>query len=151
VPDLPLAYGKLWPATDPVSVATYNQQRLEVAGEQPITAAHIVVHMLHRYTAVLIAALIFVCAALVFRRVERGELLRRSAAVWVALVLLQVTLGILTITSDRKVDVTVAHVAVGALTFLVGWISFLVSFRTTAEAKRAVAPELLKGAELKHA
>jgi len=153
VPDLPLAYGKLWPATDPTAIATYNQQRLEANGEQPITAAHVVIHMLHRYTAILIAALIIVSAALAFRLAPSGALVRRFAAIWVGLVLSQLTLGILTITSDRKVDVTTAHVALGALTFLVGWISFLISSRTTAEAKSVAANEILssKGSELKHA
>src|SRR5207344_2903371 len=33
VPDFPLAYGKVWPATDAASIAAYNAQRLEAAGE----------------------------------------------------------------------------------------------------------------------
>ena len=44
VPDFPLAYGKVWPATDAASVQFYNAHRMEAAGEQPITAPHIVVH-----------------------------------------------------------------------------------------------------------
>ncbi|HMJ90267.1 MAG TPA: COX15/CtaA family protein [Candidatus Acidoferrum sp.] len=151
VPDLPLAYGKLWPATDASSVAAYNSHRIEAAGENPISAGHIVIHMLHRYTGVLIAALVIVCATMMFRR--GGTVQRRFATAWIALVLLQVTLGILTITSERKVDVTTTHVAVGALTFLIGWISFLVSSRNAVESEAIAANELLspKGAELEHA
>ena len=101
--------------------------------------------------AIVIAALILLSAALTFRRAAEGALVRRFVVAWVALVLLQVTLGIMTITSDRKVDVTVAHVAVGALTFLAGWLSFLVSSRTSVACEASVSGELLKGAELKHA
>ena len=35
IPDFPLAYGKLWPATDAASVAHYNAQRMEITGRQP--------------------------------------------------------------------------------------------------------------------
>ncbi len=129
VPDFPLAYGKLWPATDSASVALYNQHRLEAAGEHPIKASHIVVHMLHRAMAVLILVGIMACAVLAFRRTAAGSLTRKLAVMWVGLVLLQVTLGMFTIWSQRKVDVTTAHVAVGALTFLAGWVLFLASSR----------------------
>ncbi len=153
VTTLPLAYGKVWPATDAASVTLYNQQRMEASGEEPITPAHVVVHMLHRYTAIVIVALIIVAAVLALRRANENSLVRRMALAWLALVLLQGTLGILTITSDRKVDVTTAHVAVGALTFLVGWLSFLVSSRTTNESEAVASNEVFspKGAELKHA
>jgi cytochrome c oxidase assembly protein subunit 15 len=155
VPDFPLAYGKLWPATDAASIVTYNQTRLEAAGEQPITAAHVVVHMIHRCTALVIAGLIFACTLAAWRRSERGNPIRKITAVWTALVIVQITLGALSVWSQRKVDVTTAHVAVGALTFLVGWLSFLVtSFRVRAIAecpsfvRNAV---LAEGAELKTA
>jgi heme a synthase len=153
VTTLPLAYGKLWPATDAASVALYNQQRLETQGEEPITAAHIVVHMAHRYTAVLIAAMIVVCAVMMFQRSAPASPLRRLGKAWLLLLIAQVTLGILAITTNRKVDVTTAHVAVGALTFLTGWLSFLVSSRSGVELKTMANDELLatKGAELKHA
>lgn len=151
VPDLPLAYGKVWPATDPASVAVYNSHRIEAAGEHPITAGHIVVHMLHRYTGVVIAVLILVAGIGALR--GRHHLLRRFASAWIALALVQVTLGILTITSDRKVDVTTAHVAVGAVTFLTGWLSFLISARTGVVRAADVSPAMLgaKAGGLKHA
>ena len=39
IPDFPLAYGRLWPATDPESVLRYNQQRTEITAAKPITAS----------------------------------------------------------------------------------------------------------------
>lgn len=154
VPDFPLAYGKLWPATDSASVLSYNQHRLEAGGENAITAAHIVVHMLHRYTGLAIALFILVAAIVAFRRSVAGSPARKLAVTWVVLVAVQVTLGAWTIWSQRKVDVTTTHVAVGALTFLLGWIFFLVGSRAGVETCHpSVEADLVsaKGAELKHA
>ena len=132
VPDLPLAYGKVWPATDAASVSLYNARRMETAGEAAITAPHIVIHMLHRLTGVAVLCAILGCAMLAWRNASRGSLLRKISALWVATVLIQVVLGILTILSQRKVDVTTAHVAVGALTFMLGWMLVLVATRLAA-------------------
>ena len=129
VPDFPLAYGKVWPATDAASVTRYNARRMETAGEAAITAPHIVVHMLHRLTGVAVLCAILGCAVLAWRNSSSGSLLRKISGLWVAVVLVQVALGILTILSQRKVDVTTAHVAVGALTFALGWMLVLIASR----------------------
>lgn len=139
VPDFPLAYGKIWPATDPASLHAYNAHRIETNGEQAITAAHIAVHMLHRVTAFAVLFAVIGSAVVVWRNTSRGSLLRKTSALWVAIVLVQVVLGILTILSQRKVDVTTAHVAVGAVTFLVGWLLVLIASRFVA-AQVATAP-----------
>ena len=128
VPDFPLAYGKIWPATDAAALAHYNA-RLEAGGENPITAVHVIVHMLHRLTAVGVFAAIIGCAVAAWRNTRAGSVLRKVSALWVAVVLLQVVLGVLTIWSQRKVDVTTAHVAVGAVTFMIGWMLVLVASR----------------------
>jgi heme A synthase len=78
-------------------------------------------------------------------------LLRKLSAVWLIVVCAQVVLGIYTIWSQRKVDVTTAHVALGALTFMIGWLLVLVSSRFVA-ARRALAPvAAMMPGELKHA
>jgi heme a synthase len=154
VPDFPLAYGKIWPATDAASVELYNAHRLEAAGEAPITAPHIIAHMLHRCTAFAVLFAVVGCAIVAWRNTSPGSLLRRISGAWVAIVLVQVALGILTILSERKVDVTTAHVAVGALTFMNGWMLVLMVSRPAAvnirELSRdgAISPV---GAELTHA
>ena len=153
VPDFPLAHGKIWPATDAASVAGYNAQRLEMGGENPITAFHIVVHMLHRLNGLVVLLAIIGCTVAVWKTTARGSALRQVAAVWCAVAFLQVTLGILSIWSQRKVDVTTAHVAVGALTFALGWMSVLVTRRLAAPVPASVsAPESRTAApQLKHA
>ena len=60
--------------------------------------------------------------------------------IWVAVALVQVALGILTIWSQRKVDVTTAHVALGAVTFMIGWMLVLIASREVATV--ALRPEL---------
>jgi cytochrome c oxidase assembly protein subunit 15 len=137
VPDFPLAYGKLWPSTDPSSVELYNARRLEAAGEHPITSVHIVVHMLHRFTGVAVLMAIVASAVVIWRTTQRDSLLRRFAAAWCVVAIVQVTLGILTILSQRKVDVTTAHVALGAITFALGSLMVLVT-RRMAVAKAVV-------------
>ena len=140
VPDFPLAYGKVWPATDAASVQFYNAHRLEAAGEQPITAPHIVVHMLHRFTGCVLLLAIIGCAVVAWKRTAAGSLLRKISALWVGLALVQVTLGILSILFQRKVDVTTAHVALGALTFATGWMLVLIASRFVAQTSPATAP-----------
>jgi cytochrome c oxidase assembly protein subunit 15 len=153
VPDFPLAYGKVWPATDAASVQFYNAHRMEAAGERPITAFHIAVHMLHRYTGVLAAFAIVGCAVAAWRRTTRGSVIRKAAAVWVALALFQVILGIFSILSQRKVDVTTAHVAVGALTLVVGWLSVLMVSRLTVRQDQTASVSMaqMSPGQLKHA
>ena len=69
------------------------------------------------------------------------------------MVVLQVTLGILSIWSQRKVDVTTAHVAVGALTFALGWILVLITRRLSATVPGTIPdPESsMVDPQLKHA
>jgi len=62
IPDFPLAYGRLWPATDPASVVAYNQHRMEVLSANPITAFQIVLQMIHRMMAVAILVAVAFCA-----------------------------------------------------------------------------------------
>jgi cytochrome c oxidase assembly protein subunit 15 len=152
VPDFPLAYGKVWPATDAASVELYNAHRLEAAGEAPITAPHIVVHMLHRLTGFAVLLAIVGCAVIAWRSSTPGSRLRKLSGLWVVIVCVQVVLGIYTIWSQRKVDVTTAHVALGALTFMIGWLLVLVSSRfVTERAMLKTAQASIATGELKHA
>ena len=44
IPDFPTAYGKIWPDTGADAIAHYNTQRMDVNGENPITAFQIILH-----------------------------------------------------------------------------------------------------------
>jgi cytochrome c oxidase assembly protein subunit 15 len=125
IPDFPLAYGRLWPATDAGSVVRYNQRRLEVTALNPITALQIHLQMIHRIMAVCILACAGVCAWKVRRQGAVSRLLRNGCFLWAGLVMAQALLGAATIWSNKAADVATAHVLVGALCLAVGvllWI-----------------------------
>src|SRR5256885_6381319 len=70
IPDFPAAYGHLWPATDPASVARYNQLRVEVAAANPITRFQIVLQMVHRIGALSVLMLVASIAWFAARRLR---------------------------------------------------------------------------------
>jgi cytochrome c oxidase assembly protein subunit 15 len=129
VPDFPLAYGKLWPATDAGSVAAYNRSRLETRALNDITANQIRLHMAHRLMAVAVGLAIGACWWLTRRKLARGHVVRRLAGGWCALVTIQFCLGAWTVWSNKAADITTLHVVTGALTLLTGALLTLVSFR----------------------
>lgn len=148
IPDFPLAYGKLWPATDAASVAHYNQLRMEAAGENAITATQIILQLLHRGMALLILAGVAGAAWLTRRRLGSRHILSRLALAWLGLLCLQVLLGAATIWSGKAADIATAHVLVGALSLALGALASIVCFRelafapvATGASARAPLPE----------
>lgn len=129
VPDFPLAYGKLWPATDADAVAGYNRARLETRALNDLTATHIHVHMAHRLTAVGIFIAVGVCWWFTRGRVPRGHPLRRLAAFWFGLVWIQFGLGAWTVWSNKAADIATLHVVTGAVTLLTGALLTLIAHR----------------------
>ena len=124
IPDFPLAYGKLWPATDAASVAHYNARRVEITDINPITAFQIDLQMVHRLAAVLILAAVGFSAW----RARRSTMARPSAF-WLGLILLQASLGAATVLSNKAADIATAHVLVGALSLAIGTVLCTIIFR----------------------
>jgi cytochrome c oxidase assembly protein subunit 15 len=137
IPDFPLAYGGLWPATDADSIARYNQSRMEVNAAHPITAFQVQLQMIHRIGAV--AALLVVSLAV--RRIRAlgaaGSLLRRWGTAWSALLGIQFLLGAATVWSNKSADLATAHVAVGALSLATGSMMVIISRRFLVGMERA--------------
>ena len=134
IPDFPLAYGKLWPAMDPQSVARYNQQRLEVVDLNPITSTQIVLQMAHRLVAFFIFSATAYCAWFAQRRLGGRHIAARLALAWPGLISVQVLLGAATIWSNKAADIATGHVLVGALSLALGAMLSLVVVRETAFA-----------------
>jgi heme a synthase len=138
IPDFPLAYGKLWPPVDAASVAAINQHRIAPDDYGPITAFQILLQMLHRVGALLIAS----AAAVLAWRLRRGFGPRAAAArlatLGFGLVIVQCLLGAATIWSNKAADVATAHVLVGALVLVTESLLAVVMFRC-AERARATA------------
>ena len=93
---IPDCFGSYWPAD---GESAYSER----------------VHMIHRYGAVTVALLVFVHAYLVLRRTSAGQPARRLAIAAPVLVLAQITLGILSVTSLLHLHTVTTHLAVGAL------------------------------------
>ena len=124
IPDFPLAYGSVLPDTSESALATINARR--AAGGQALTTAfQIWLQMAHRIVAVLILAGVS-AAAWRTSGTSHHRHVRRCCRVWLAMILIQIGLGAWTIWSNKAADVATAHVAIGALTLLLG---VMLSFR----------------------
>ena len=135
VPDFPLAYGRLWPASDPVALAQINQSRLDVAGYNPVTANQILLHMLHRIGALVILGGIGGVAWCARRQVGQHAPAARLATTWFGLAIVQACLGALTVWTNKAADMATLHVVGGAFTLATGvGLNLLFWWKTTATA-----------------
>jgi cytochrome c oxidase assembly protein subunit 15 len=135
IPDFPLAYHKLWPPMDAVSVASYNQHRLGVTDPNPITATQILLQMIHRILALAITCAVLFCAWVSRRQLGARHPLAKLSLVWLGLILLQIVLGAATIWSDKAADIATAHVVDGALSLIAGALLTIISFRVLIPAR----------------
>ncbi len=94
IPDFPLAFGRLIP---------------------PFDSAGVAIHFAHRLGAVVVTALVIWTVSRVLRHHHQETALYRPAVLLAIGILLQITLGGLTIWSQKAVLPTTAHVATGAL------------------------------------
>jgi heme a synthase len=128
IPDFPLAYGGWLPDTSAEAMEKINAKRL-ADGQMKTSALQIWIQMAHRILAVLIAAAVFA----LFWKARRGtRAVRFWSLVWVAMILVQIALGAWTIWSNKAADVATVHMALGALSLLVG---ALLAFRLFCGAR----------------
>lgn len=137
IPDFPLAYGKVWPAMDAVSVAGHNQARGEVTATNPITSFQIGLQMAHRIVAFLILLSVAWVAGAARRRTGGRSALARLSTAWLALIVVQATLGAATIWTNKAADLATAHVAVGALSLVTGVVLTCMAARLASCAPSA--------------
>jgi len=140
ISDFPLAYGKIWPHTSAVAVASYNAHRVSVAEEAPITAFQIELQMAHRVVALAIFILVAACAWQAWRRLGGNDSLAKLAFFWLALIFAQVGLGAATIWTNKAADVATAHVMVGALSLVTGALWCLIGFGRSGASLPAAQP-----------
>lgn len=130
IPDFPLAYGNLWPATDPDSIARYNQVRREATSLNPITAFQVQLQMAHRVAAIMILAAAGWAAVLSLRTLGKRSALTKLALGWFVLILFQAVMGVVTIWTNKSADIATTHVACGALSLLTGSTLVLIAARS---------------------
>ena len=138
IPDFPLAYGKILPDTSAAAIAAINEAR--VADDKvPTSALHIWIQMAHRAVAIVI----FLAVAAVAWRAFANPIARSArlwAAIWFVMITAQVVLGAWTIWSNKAADVATAHMALGALSLIVGVVFSFRLWRGT-EAGRFIVPD----------
>jgi len=137
IPDFPLAYGHLLPDTSPEAMAAINAQRV-AENLKPASVFQIWVQMVHRFNAGLIFIMVFACAILAR---DAARSIRGRAWLWLGMICAQIGLGAWTIWSNKAADVATAHLALGALSLLMG---ALLSFRLICGARRQdfIAPDV---------
>lgn len=136
--DFPSAYGQIWPATDVDSLLRYNQNRAE---EGSVTAFQIHLQMWHRIgalTAVLAVVAVWVRSV---RDAGWNSVLGKLTSLWAALLGFQVLLGVFTILKNKPADIATAHVAVGALSLVMGCLLILIARRVAVRATVSPAPD----------
>jgi heme a synthase len=133
ISDFPLAYGKIWPDTSAAAVARYNAERMEVTNVNPITAFQIILQMVHRLVAFLILVGVAAAAGLAVKRLGGKDSLTKLAFFWLALIILQIALGIATLWTNKAADVATAHVMIGALSLVTGALWCLIAFGRSAK------------------
>ncbi|HLB00282.1 MAG TPA: COX15/CtaA family protein [Bacteroidota bacterium] len=118
VPDFPLAYGSLFPALSPQALQHYTEtligDDIRIAADGPITAGQVAVHLLHRYWGILTGVVLVWTAVKCVRSVGVSSRLRALGMILATVTILQVTLGAFTVIWRKPVDLTTAHVALGA-------------------------------------
>jgi cytochrome c oxidase assembly protein subunit 15 len=144
IPDLPLAYGKLLPPTSTQELANINTRRVFEMNLKPVTLTQIWLHFGHRIGACLVTLMIVLVTATIFRKHRRQTAFTRPAMVLLILLLLQLTLGVLTVVFRKPADIASAHVATGAAVLVTTFVLtvramrlYSPSFRSAPEARNA--------------
>jgi cytochrome c oxidase assembly protein subunit 15 len=138
VPDVPLAYGQIVPATDDASMKAINQQRAWEMNLKPVTAWQIWLHMSHRVGAVLVTLAVLTAVAITLIRHRHGVLVRPALLLFLLLTA-QIALGIFTVVKRKPADIASLHVAVGALTLLTTFVLTVRAARVFARRNERAA------------
>lgn len=123
IPDFPLAFGGIVPPFDRPGVA---------------------IHFAHRLGAVVVLAFVVGTALTIRARYRHEGHLHRPALLACALVVLQITLGAVTVWSGKAVLPTTAHVAVGAALLATTFLLALRTARLVTVAQPSSAPLLAR-------
>lgn len=136
IPDFPLAYGQLVPATDAAALEEINAERVWRMHLEPVSAGQIWIHFSHRIGAILVSvAVLFLVGVILFRH-RQCRPLPGLAVTLLAAFLVQIFLGAWTVLSGKAADIATTHVAVGALILATSFATTLVSHRLLAPVSK---------------
>jgi cytochrome c oxidase assembly protein subunit 15 len=124
IPDFPASYGHLLPPTH--IDAAFRQQAIHRFGADlglnRVTLFQIWIHFAHRIGATLATISVIALATMTLLRLRSQPAFTRPAWMILALLVIQVTLGILTVLLRKPADIASLHVAVGALLLAMNWV-----------------------------
>ena len=124
IPDFPTSYGHLLPPTHIDAAfrqAAIHQYGMDL-GLNRVTLFQIWIHFAHRIGATLATISVIALATTILLRLRPQPAFTRPAWIILALLVTQVTLGILTVLLRKPADIASLHVAVGALLLVMKWI-----------------------------
>lgn len=136
--DFPTAYGQWIPDTSPRAITRINESRDKIALSD-VTASQIWLQMTHRVGALFVAGgVIFFWSRL--RRGHSDASLHTLSNAWIVGVVIQITLGVWTIWSNKAADVATAHVAMGATMLSIGVACTTIALRARDSRTEEVSP-----------
>ncbi len=138
--DFPLTGGALWPSFGPAAMEQVNWAHWQL-GLAEATRGQMMIHFLHRLTALAASIAIVGLALNLWRNPEIDRRLKMMGAVSVVLLLVQISLGAATVLTLRQYLITSGHVWNGAA--LLGW-SYLLVLRLLRHYALEPAPARLQ-------
>jgi cytochrome c oxidase assembly protein subunit 15 len=131
IPDLPLAYGRLIPPTSAADLQAAQLQAVppeKWADANDSTLGQVWLAFGHRIGAILVTAAVVTLVVIILRKHRRPGL---TSIAWtlLGLLIVQLTLGVLTVLLKKPADIASAHVAVGALVLVTTFVVAVRSMR----------------------
>lgn len=148
IPDFPLMYGKAMPPLDDVSLDQINEIRIWKLGLEKVTFFQLGVHLFHRMGAVLIGLAAMGLVADIFRRCSDISVLKKLGIILSVLVIIQFSLGMAVIWTAKAADIATAHVAVGALTWVVSVLIALTCYKLLGDEGKSPLTDLSRREEV---
>lgn len=125
IPDFPLAAGHLIPPFDDAMLKTINNWRF-MMNLDPVVMGQVAIHFVHRIGALLIVLSLAILTYVTAKSArDLPAIIIRNVAVINLLVLLQITLGAMTVWSVKQPLITTLHVTVGAAVLGMSVLLFL--------------------------
>ncbi len=129
VPDFPLAYGQIFPSLSAASIDAYNQLlihlNLRIAADDPVTATQIIIHMIHRFWALIVSTGVIWSSVRLLRHRTASRRLFILGLLLLVLLGTQILLGAFTVLTAKSTIITTAHVANGAALLGCSLLAFL--------------------------
>ncbi len=129
IPDLPLAYGRLIPPTNAADLqAAQFQAAPSNTWPDESTLGQVWLAFGHRVGAIFVTAAVVTLMVIILRNHRRPGL---TGIAWtlLGLLIVQLTLGVLTVLLKKPADIASAHVAVGALVLVTTFVVAVRSMR----------------------